>query len=285
MQCPNQVDYHSTRKPPLRLRLLSMSRIQALLLVLGAISLAIITGQAAARERASLGASAKITHSATAIHGLYAEDVNQPCPNPLPDPCLLAKVDAAKAPQDLFRLQNVKSTYDSGDTLQLEIVSTASINSSCLLRNSEFAISISGERTSRAQFVARSNDKLTYTAQVHAPGNYQISANLRIFNYPSVACDVYALMAKDRIIDKAIVGGETAFSVSERKGEQNGARRTCGFGDVFDTRGEWSVLPLQRTDQGLYHKSQTCDLPTLPTPGEAFDRAKAAGIRWVSRHC
>ncbi|GAA5847337.1 hypothetical protein JCM9279_000243 [Rhodotorula babjevae] len=223
------------------------------------------------------------------VHQYLADGTNATCKEQDSPACSLSGTDLDREPQELFRLQPVRESVTAGAPLYLEIVSTAEGEPECLLQSSAFSVVVSGPRIQRAQAVRGSGDALLFVVQLDEPGEYRIEAFLRLFNDPHFYCEAsVGRPAGARYVDRVVEGGNATVIVRRTWTAQLPAlssspssRRPCHYGDLYDMRGSWIEAPVPATPQGEYEKQHVRALEPLPTPTEAFSRARDAGVRWL----
>ena len=182
----------------------------------------------------------------------------------------------------------MRKSVTAGAPLYLEIVSTAEGEPECLLQSSAFSVVVSGPRIQRAQAVRASGDALLFVVQLDEPGEYRIEAFLRLFNDPHFFCEASVVRpAGARYVDRVVEGGNAtvvvrpSWTASLPALSSSSSKRPCRYGDLYDMRGSWVEAPVPGTSQGAYEKQHVCTLEPLPTPSEAFELARRAGVRWL----
>ena len=222
------------------------------------------------------------------VHQYLVGGTNATCREQDSPACTLSGVDFDREPQELFRLQPAPESVTAGAPLYLEIVSTAEGEPECLLQSSAFSVVVSGPRIQRAQAVRASGDALLFVVQLDEPGEYRIEAFLRLFNDPHFFCEASVVRpAGARYVDRVVEGGNAtvvvrpSWTASLPALSSSSSKRPCRYGDLYDMRGSWVEAPVPGTSQGAYEKQHVCALEPLPTPEEAFARARDAGVRWL----
>ncbi|GAA5827828.1 hypothetical protein JCM3770_000580 [Rhodotorula araucariae] len=219
------------------------------------------------------------------IHGYPLVGPDTTCAVEPSAACGLRGADLVRPPQDLFRLQPVNASVEVGRPLLLEIVAAAEEDPECLLRSSTFVVHVSGTRIQRAQLKGESASRLIYAVDIDEPGEYRIEAFLRLFNYPLAVCAISGARAEGRYIDRIVAEGNRTVVAqaveTSLPGSLSSSRRPCEYGDLYDLRGAWLEPPIPGTTMGVFEKRYQCALAPLPTPVEALERARSAGIRWL----
>ncbi|KPV73307.1 uncharacterized protein RHOBADRAFT_55068 [Rhodotorula graminis WP1] len=221
------------------------------------------------------------------VHQHLVSSTAVTCANRTVPACPLGRADLDKAPQDLFRLSTVTESPTAGRPLYVEISTTTESNSTCVLESSTFSVVVSGPRIQRAQLVDASAGSLLYAVQLDEPGEYRIEAYLRLFNHPLYFCDVSDAFHGARYVDRVVEHGNTTIAVRPSWAaslpalSSSPSKRPCKYGDLYDMRGSWVEAPVPATAQGKYEKQHNCALADLPSPVEAFELARRAGIRWL----